>query len=67
MICIVLINVKMPTIVGILTFTHRTKTTTEYTVQSVTCLTADPGVANPIPARSHTFVVIVHEIISTAR
>ena len=44
--------------------------------QSVTCLatdaslTADPGVANSIPvrspARSHTFVEIDYEIISTA-
>ena len=39
--------------------------------QSVTCLatdaclTADPGVASLIPARSHTFVEIDHEIIST--
>ena len=39
--------------------------------QSVTCLatdaslTADPGVASSIPARSHTFVEIKHEIIST--
>ena len=38
--------------------------------QSVTCLvtdaklTADPGVASSIPARSHTFVMIDHEIIS---
>ena len=38
--------------------------------QSVTCLatdaslTADPGVASSIPARSHTFVEIAHEIIS---
>ena len=31
-----------------------------------TCLTADPGVASLIPVRSHTFVVIDHEIISTA-
>ena len=30
-----------------------------------TCLTADPGVASLIPARSHTFVKIDHEIIST--
>ena len=29
-------------------------------------LTADPGVASLIPARSHTFVEIDHEIISTA-
>ena len=39
--------------------------------QSVTCLatdaglTADPGVASSIPAWSHTFVEIEHEIIST--
>ena len=39
--------------------------------QSVTCLatdaklTADPGVASSIPARSHTFGEINHEIIST--
>ena len=39
--------------------------------QSVTCLatdpclTADPGVTSWIPARSHTFVEIDHEIIST--
>ena len=29
------------------------------------CLTADPGVASLIPARSHTLVKIHHEIIST--
>ena len=34
--------------------------------QLITCLTADPGVASLIPARSHTFVEIDHEIISTA-
>ena len=39
--------------------------------QSVTCLatdaspTADPGVASSIPAWSHIFVKIDHEIIST--
>ena len=39
--------------------------------QSVKCLdtdarlTADPGVVNSIPAWSHTFVEIDHEIIST--
>ena len=37
-----------------------------YIVQSVTCLTADPGVASLISARSHTFAEIDHEIISTA-
>ena len=29
------------------------------------CLTADPGIANSIPAQSHTFLEIDHEIIST--
>ena len=39
-------------------------------MQSVTCLatdaslTADPGVASLIPARSHAFLEIDHEIIS---
>ena len=39
--------------------------------QSVTCLAtdaclpADPGVASSIPVRSHTFVGIDHEMIST--
>ena len=33
--------------------------------QSVECLTADPGAASSTLARSNTFVVIVHEIIST--
>ena len=39
--------------------------------QSVTCLaidacmTADPGVASLIPVRSHSFVEIDHEMIST--
>ena len=39
--------------------------------QSLTCLatdaslTADPGAASSIPARSHTFVEIDHEIFST--
>ena len=31
-----------------------------------TCLTTDPGVASLIPAQSHTFAEIDHEIISTA-
>ena len=45
--------------------------TPDRVAQFVTCLaidaslTADPGVASPIPARSHTFVEIDHEIIST--
>ena len=38
---------------------------TGHVVQSVTCLTADPGVASSIPAWSHTFAEIDHEIIST--
>ena len=29
------------------------------------CLTVDPGVASLIPGRSHTFLEIDHEIIST--
>ena len=33
-------------------------------VLSVACLTADPRIASLIPARSHTFVEIDHEIIS---
>ena len=42
-----------------------------YVAQSVTCLatdaslTADPGVTSSIPAQSHNFVEIHHEIIST--
>ena len=50
--------------------THRTSVPGRV-AQSVTCLatdaslTADPGVASSIPARSHTFVEIDHEIIST--
>ena len=42
-----------------------------HVAQSVTCLatdaslTADPGVASSIPARSHSFVEIDNEIIST--
>ena len=34
-------------------------------MQSVTCLTADPGVVSSIPAWSHTFMEVDHEIIST--
>ena len=29
------------------------------------CLTADPGVASSIPVRTHTFVEIDHEMISS--
>ena len=35
-------------------------------MQSVKCLTVDPGIASLIFARSHTFVEIDLEIISTA-
>ena len=35
-----------------------------YVAHSVTCLTADPGVASSIPTQSYTFVEIDHEIIS---
>ena len=34
--------------------------------QSVARLTADPGLASSIPARSHTFMEIDHEIISSS-
>ena len=34
-------------------------------VQLITCLAADPGVASSIMARSHTFVAMDLEIIST--
>ena len=53
---IMLINVKMPTVVGILTF---------ISLATDACLTADPGVESSIPVRSHTFVEIDHEMIST--
>ena len=33
--------------------------------QEYACLTADPGVASSIHVRSHTFVEIDHEMIST--
>ena len=36
-----------------------------YCLATDASLTADPGVASSIPARSHTFVEIDHEIIST--
>ena len=55
---------------------HKTKTPKSKkpgrVAQSVTCLATDacltaiPGVASSIPALSHTFVEIDHEIISTA-
>ena len=44
---------------------------TDRIAQSVTCLakdaslTADPGLMSSIPALSHTFVEIDHEILST--
>ena len=53
------------------THTHTHTHTQGRVAQSITCLgtdarlTADPGVASSIPARSHTFVEIDHEIIST--
>ena len=37
-----------------------------YVAQSVSCLIADPRVTSSIPAWSHTFAEIDHEIISTA-
>ena len=55
-------------IIGCLKSTHQIP---GCVAQAVTCLatdaslTADPGVMSLIPARSHTFVVIDHEMIST--
>ena len=43
----------------------QTEKTPGCVAQSVTCLTADPGVVSLIPAWSHTFEEIDHEIIST--
>ena len=56
---------------GLFLFFFVTFTVNKRIAQSVTCLatdaslTADPGVASSIPARSHTFMEIDHEIIST--
>ena len=36
-----------------------------FVAQPGTSLTADPGVPSSIPVRSHTFIEIDHEIIST--
>ena len=53
------------------TLPHSKKIVPGRVAQSVTCLatdaclTADPGVASSIPVRSHTFVEIDHEMIST--
>ena len=53
------------------THTHARTRARARASQSVTCLatdsclTADPGVASSIPVRSHTFVEIDHEMIST--
>ena len=71
------VNIVIMTIIMIVTVVNSTKTsflTPNFlpgrVAQSVTCLatdaslTADPGVASSIPARSHTFVEIDHEIIS---
>ena len=41
-------------------------TNTSSKSRTVTCLTADPGIASSILATSHTFVEIGHEIITTA-
>ena len=57
---------KLPTVIG-LTTKHAVCCNTLMVTCLATdaCLTADPGVASSIPARSHTFVEIDHEIIST--
>ena len=54
----------------LITFSSNKAQTPGHVAQSVTCLatdaslTADPGVVSSIPARSHTFMEIDHEIIS---
>ena len=45
---------------------HRPASETPFKLTTDVCLTADPGVVSLIPAGSHTFVEIDHEIISTA-
>ena len=56
------------TIVSIITYTNNGFTCYAKpgrVAQSVMCLATDPGVASSIPVRSHTFVEIDHEMIST--
>ena len=59
------------TLTGNLKHNNYLKTLPGRVAQSVTCLatdaclTADPGVESSIPVRSHTFVEIDHEMIST--
>ena len=54
-----------------ISITHHNRAQPGRVAQSVTCLatdaflTGDPGVASSISVRSHTFVEIDHEIIST--
>ena len=48
------------------TITSSFKKVPGHVAQSVTCLTATPWVASLIPARSHSFAEIDHEIICTA-
>ena len=61
---------KCSFLADIVPFKKKKQKKTGRIAQSVTCLatdanlTADPGVASSIPARSHTFVEIDHEIIS---
>ena len=66
------ISVNFDNTVSAICFTWKTFFSPGRVAEWVTCLatdaslTADPGVASLIPARSHTFVEIDHEIISTA-
>ena len=71
---IMLINIKMTTIVGILTFmsminfmfSRPGRRSAVGNMSGYRCESdANPGVQSSIPARSHTFVEIDHEIIST--
>ena len=67
-------NVRTKLQAPVYIYSHRTYTLSTMpgrVAQSVTCLatdaclTADPGFVSSIPARSHTFVEIDHEIISS--
>ena len=69
---VIIFNYKMPMqVLFQIKFPQNRCLVLGHVAQSVTCLatdaslTADPGVASSIPARSHTFVEIDHEIIST--
>ena len=61
---VVIIPLQTLFVVGIL-FSPGRKAQSVTCLATDACLTADPGFTSLIPARSHTFVEIDHEIIST--